>query len=156
MTGLPPSTRGGAQRIACVARLANLPALQAMVSALCAREHLDDTTCHDLRLVVEEACVNVIHHAYPKGMEGLMALEVQLLHNDGPRRVVLKLEDQGKAFNPLSLAPANAAASADARAVGGLGVHLIRQLSDRQHYERHPTRGNVFTIEKFLEPHPSP
>lgn len=156
MSGLPTTTtRGRAERIACVARLANLPALQAMVSALCARAHLDDATCHDLRLVAEEACVNVMHHAYPKGMEGLMALEIQLVHDSGPRRVVLKLEDQGPAFNPLSLAPANAAAPAATRAVGGLGVHLIRQLSDRQHYERHPTRGNVFTIEKFLAPHPS-
>ena len=153
MTRLPASSRDHAERIACVAKLANLPALLAMVSALCARKHLDDATCHDLRLVVEEACVNVMHHAYPKDQEGLMALEVQVVHGGGmPRRVVLKLEDQGRPFDPLSLAPANAHASADTRAVGGLGVHLIRQLSDRQHYERHPTRGNVFTIEKFLEP----
>ena len=151
MTRLPTTIQDSAERIACMARLSNLPALLAMVSALCARQHLDDAICHDLHLVVEEACVNVMHHAYPKGKEGLMSLEVQLVEHGGPRRVVLKLEDQGRPFDPLSLAPANATASAETRAVGGLGVHLIRQLSDSQHYERHPTRGNVFTIEKFLE-----
>ena len=42
------------------------------------------------------------------------------------------------------------AAAAEDRAVGGLGVHLIRQLADRLDYRRDPLRGNVFTIEKFL------
>jgi serine/threonine-protein kinase RsbW len=139
-------------RIECLAEPAHLPVLLALVTELCRREHLDDTTCHDLQLIVEEACVNVMHHAYPAGQAGPLALEARLVQDGDPRRVVLTLEDQGRPFDPLSVAPADTAAPAEARAPGGLGVHLIRRLSHRQHYQRHPRLGNVFTIEKDLVP----
>lgn len=140
-------------RIACTAELANLPALLALVADTCGRERIDDATCHDLQLIAEEACVNVMHHAYPASQIGSLALELRIVdQGSGPRRLVLTLEDQGKPFDPLSVAPADTAAPIEARAPGGLGVHLIRRLSSRQHYQRHPIRGNVFTIEKDLAP----
>jgi len=143
-------------RIACTAELANLPVLLGMVADMCQREHIDDATRHDLQLIVEEACVNVMHHAYPTGQLGLLALELRVVQEEGgPRRAVLTLEDQGRAFDPLSLAAPDTTEPLEARPTGGLGVHLIRQLSNRQHYQRHPRLGNVFTIEKNLAP-PAP
>lgn len=147
---------GATDRIECGAKLVNLPVLLALVAAVCRREQIDEPTCQDLQLIAEEACVNVVHHAYPAGQEGPLGLEVRIVRqDDGARRVVLTLEDQGTPFDPLSAAPVDTAAPAEARAPGGLGVHLIRQLSDRLHYQRHPLRGNVFTIEKCLVP-PAP
>jgi anti-sigma regulatory factor (Ser/Thr protein kinase) len=66
----------------------------------------------------------------------------------------LTLQDQGRPFDPLSIPPADTGAAIEARVPGGLGVHLIRQLSDRQHYHWHPQRGNVLTLEKDLPPTP--
>lgn len=145
-------------RITCDAALANLPALLALVAALCQREQIVAPTCHELQLIAEEACVNVMHHAYPTGQSGPLTLAVQLLRQGNPPRVVLTLEDQGRPFNPFNplLAPAvDTTAAFEARALGGLGVHLIRQLSSRQHYQRHPRRGNVLVIEKDLAANPS-
>lgn len=143
---------GAIDRIACGAELANLPALLALVAAMCEREQIDDPMRHDLQLIVEEACVNVMHHAYPAGQGGPLSLGVRVVHEGGSRRIELTLEDRGRPFDPLSVAPADATAAVEARELGGLGVHLIRQLSDRQHYQRHPLRGNVLTIEKDLMP----
>lgn len=143
-------------RIACTAELASLPALLALVADTCQRERIDDATCHDLQLIVEEACANVVHHAYPAGQGGPLVLEARVVNQDGPRRIVLTLEDQGRPFDPLSVAPVDTHAAIEARALGGLGVHLIRRLSDRQLYQRHPLRGNVFTIEKYLAPSVAP
>ncbi|MDW5441222.1 ATP-binding protein [Polaromonas sp. SM01] len=140
-------------RIVCKAELAKLPALLALMAAICQREQIDASSCHDLQLIVEEACVNVMHHAYPAGQAGPLSLEVRVVHQahqGGPRRIVLTLEDQGRPFDPLLVAPVDASAAVEARALGGLGVHLIRQLSDRQHYQRHPSRGNVLSVEKYL------
>jgi serine/threonine-protein kinase RsbW len=156
MTDRQPSIDGAMDRIACDARLGNLPSLLALVAGVCEREQIDEATCHDLRLIVEEACVNVMHHAYPAGQGGPLMLEAGIVHQNGSRRIVLTLEDQGRPFDPLALAPVDADAAIEVRAQGGLGVHLIRQLSDRQHYQRHPLRGNVFSIEKFLVPPASP
>lgn len=139
-------------RLECPAELAQLPALLALVTELCQHEQIDDTTCHDLQLIVEEACVNVMRHAYPAGQAGPLALEARVAQGGDARRVVFTLEDQGRPFDPLSVAPPDTSAAAEDRAPGGLGVHLIRQLSHRQHYQRHPRLGNVFTIEKDLVP----
>jgi anti-sigma regulatory factor (Ser/Thr protein kinase) len=142
-------------RLACAAELANLPALLDMVAAVCERERIDRATRHDLRIIAEEACVNVMRHAYPAGQKGDLALAIRVASRLGRRRVVLTLEDRGKPFDPLSAAPANTAAALSEREPGGLGVHLIRRLSDRQHYAHHPLHGNVFVIEKYLAP-PAP
>lgn len=152
MTDPRTASAGAIDRIACGAELSNLPALLALVAAMCEREQIDDPTRHDLQLIVEEACVNVMHHAYPAGQGGPLTLAVRIVNEGGPRRIEMTLEDRGRPFDPLSVAPVDTAATVEARAPGGLGVHLIRQLSDRQHYQRHPLRGNVLTIEKDLVP----
>lgn len=145
---------GASERLECGAEMVHLPELLNLVARLCQREGIAAEACHDLQLIAEEACVNVMHHAYPAGQAGPLALSVGLAGADaeGPRRAVLTLEDQGRPFDPLSVAVANVGAAAEARVPGGLGVHLIRRLSDRQRYQRHPERGNVFTIEKHLAP----
>lgn len=142
----------GPDRIACRAELASLPALLELVATVCERERVDAKAAHTLQLVAEEACVNVMHHAYPGDQPGPLVLQACAGQRDGRRHIALTLEDQGKPFDPLSLAPADTAASLEVRVPGGLGVHLIRQLSDRQHYARDPRRGNVFTIEVDLAP----
>ncbi len=153
MTDLRTTPPGATDRIVCGAELANLPALRALVAALCQREQISDPTCHDLQIILEEACVNVMRYAYPAGQGGPLALEARIEHQEGgPRRIVLTLEDRGRPFNPFSVVPVDTTAAIKARAPGGLGVHLIRQLSDRQHYQHHPLRGNVLTIEKYLAP----
>lgn len=145
---------GSSERLECLAEMAHLPELLNLVDRWCRRARLDADACHDLQLIAEEACVNVMHHAYPRGQAGPLALSVGVAgaDADGPRRAVLTLEDQGRPFDPLSVAPVDVGAVAEARVPGGLGVHLIRRLSDRQRYQRHPERGNVFTIEKHLVP----
>jgi serine/threonine-protein kinase RsbW len=149
------TSESAVERLVCRAELASLPALQAVVASMCRRGRVSTSVCHDLELIVEEACVNVIHHAYPAGQSGTLALEVRIVQGDvdgrdGPRRMVLTLEDRGMPFDPLWVAPVDTSVAAEARALGGLGVHLIRQLSDRQHYQRSPSRGNVLTLEKYL------
>lgn len=144
------------ERVTCPAELASLPMLLALVAKVCQRQHVDGQTAHDLRLVVEEACVNVMHYAYPAGQTGSLTLEIRLQRQGGQRCIAVTLEDQGRPFDPMSVAPVATSAAADAREPGGLGVHLIRQMSDRQSYQRHPQRGNVFRIEKHLAPAVSP
>jgi serine/threonine-protein kinase RsbW len=151
-----PPESGASALLACSAELSNLPGLLALVAGVCRRERIDGAASHDLQLIAEEACVNVMHHAYPPGEAGPLTLSVAVAPDGAARRVVLTLQDQGRPFNPLSLAPVDTDAPPAARAPGGLGVHLIRRLSDHQRYQRHPRRGNVFTIEKQLRPAAAP
>lgn len=137
-------------RVTCSAELSNLPHLLALVARVGQRLQLGAEALHDLRLIAEEACVNVMRHAYPPGQPGPLALEIQAVQQGGMCRIVLTVQDQGRPFDPLSIGPVCTTAPAAARVPGGMGVHLIRQLSDRLHYRRDPRLGNVFTIEKHL------
>lgn len=133
-------------RLECMAERARLPELLALVRSACAAVQAPPDFEDELLLLAEEACVNVMMHAYPPGLPGPLALRVRRSR----RGVELRLQDQGVAFDPLALPAPDLTASAEARAVGGLGVHLIRRFADRLHYRRDAARGNLFTIEKYL------
>jgi anti-sigma regulatory factor (Ser/Thr protein kinase) len=84
----------------------------------------------DLALV--EWVTNVVAYAYDDAQEHWIA--VRFLTGSGQARV--EVEDDGRAFNPLTLPRVDAHAPLEQRAVGGLGVHMIRQLMDSVEYRR--------------------
>jgi serine/threonine-protein kinase RsbW len=53
------------------------------------------------------------------------------------------LQDNGLAFDPFSLDAPDTDLDLDSRAIGGLGVHLVRQMTESQHYEREGDRNRV-------------
>lgn len=74
----------------------------------------------DVVLALDEACGNVIRHAFPPGIEGSLRVRVEM--DDGS--VILEVEDDGDGFNP---------AEVDLREprpddVSGRGLHIIRSL----------------------------
>ncbi|MEO7242997.1 MAG: ATP-binding protein [Variovorax sp.] len=154
MTALAPpdDPSDHAACIRCTAERACLPLLLALIDRACERHGIDSQTGHDLRLIVEEGCVNIMAHAYPGGRPGALTLRVNTVSHGGRPAIVISFEDQGIPFDPLALPRPNRAAALDELQIGGLGVHLMRELSDAQHYLRDPERGNVLTITKFLVP----
>lgn len=85
-----------------------------------------------LQLVVEELFLNVVTHGYPKG-PGPVRLSLSPIA-DG---FVLVVEDEGPPYNPLVDSPVpDLDADIEDRAIGGLGVHLVRSMTSKQRYER--------------------
>ncbi|MCB1843603.1 MAG: SpoIIE family protein phosphatase, partial [Halioglobus sp.] len=83
----------------------------------------------ELELLAEEIITNIEKYA---GLPADGRVDVALTWNTGA--VTLEFTDDGKPFNPLQASrPGNPADTADG---GGLGVHLIRQLAQEQHYQR--------------------
>jgi anti-sigma regulatory factor (Ser/Thr protein kinase) len=60
------------------------------------------------------------------------------------------LEDDGVAFNPVARIPPELPCALDDCKVGGLGIHLVKNLMDEVCYER---RGgtNVLTLKKSID-----
>lgn len=140
----------GQVRAACVAEPDCLPTLLQALEAWCLERGLSPDARHDLRLIAEEACRNVIAHAYPPGAPGPLELRAEAVRLGARRAVRLTVEDQGRPFDPLSLPPPALGLPLEQRPIGGLGVHLIRSLSDEQRYRRDPERGNVLVVVKHL------
>jgi serine/threonine-protein kinase RsbW len=92
-----------------------------------------------LELVLEEALMNRIWHAWPQGGEHPVDLELTL-HADA---AVLVIEDDGVAFDPTArVAPAAPTSIAEAR-TGGLGLDLSRKAARAMHYERRGDRNHL-------------
>ena len=98
-----------------------------------------------LRLALEEAVVNVMEYAYPKGTTG----EVKVRATSNGHRLKFIITDSGISFNPTEVAAADTTLSAEERPVGGLGILLVRKLMDSINYERIDGK-NILTLSKNI------
>jgi anti-sigma regulatory factor (Ser/Thr protein kinase) len=104
---------------------------------------LGPRAAHRLALLVEELAANVASHG-AAGADGATAVSVAIaLEPDGLRLVV---EDDGPQFDPLSLPPPDTDLPLESRRIGGLGVHLARQLSRSLSYARQDGRNRVIAV----------
>lgn len=92
-------------------------------------------------LALEEAVTNVIKYSYDDDQRHEIVLEAVL----DPSGVVLRVTDDGHEFNPLDAPPPDLDRPAGEREVGGLGIHLLRNLTQRMNYERREGK-NVLTM----------
>jgi anti-sigma regulatory factor (Ser/Thr protein kinase) len=98
----------------------------------------------EVLLAIEEIFVNIVHYAYlPK--EGDITLSLTFDLEAG--NVVVRLEDEGKPFNPLEKEAPDLSADIMERKIGGLGIHFVKNLMDKVEYE-YVNNKNVLTITK--------
>ncbi len=86
---------------------------------------------HDVELLAEEWLTNVVRAAESKDS---CQLSMDLVMNDA--RIALTFRDNGPAFNPLEAGSPDLDADICDRPVGGLGIHLLREIADSCDYTR--------------------
>ena len=91
-----------------------------------------DETLFQVRLVLEELLINVIHH----GGDGQRQPRIRLHLVQEGDHFALEIADDGIAYDPLQAPPPDLESDVEDRPIGGLGVHLARQLSDSIAYQR--------------------
>ena len=74
-----PTGEPWCERLACPAEPARLPELMALARRACAEVDAPAQVEHDLLLLTEEACINVMRHAYPDSAPGSIALQVRVV-----------------------------------------------------------------------------
>jgi serine/threonine-protein kinase RsbW len=101
----------------------------------------------DLVLAVNEAVTNVILHGY-QSMPGIVILGV--ISDEGD--LFVHLMDQAPLFDPTTVPPPDINLPLEERPLGGLGVHMMRQLCDELTYRVLPEGGNdlIFIKHKAL------
>ena len=108
---------------------------------------MDDSDTYAIELAVDEACTNIIEHAYQGENRG--DIECTCESNDVCLTVVIR--DHGKPFDPSTVLAPDLNANIDNRTVGGLGVFLMKKLMDEVHFEPLGESGNVLTMVKLLK-----
>jgi serine/threonine-protein kinase RsbW len=105
---------------------------------------LDARAVYAVQLAVDEACSNIIEHAY--GGENLGDIECTCELGDD--HLVVTIRDHGRPFDPDAVPEPDLDASLKDREAGGLGLHFIRNLMDELEFESDPDAGNVLTMLK--------
>ena len=124
-----------------------VPTLAAFVDEVCEAVGFDAALTMKMNLAIEEAVVNVMEYAYPRGTHGDITVEAQA--NDV--RLKFTIIDSGTHFDPTAQAEVDTTLSAEDRPIGGLGIHIVRQYMDSINYER-ISGHNVLTLRKKLLP----
>lgn len=102
-------------------------------------------------LVLEELVQNCVSYGFPDGRQG--HAEVLIQRQGGT--LVIVIEDDGDAFNPLQRAAPDLELPLEERAIGGLGIHFTRTLMDDFHYHR-VNGHNRIELKKSLQPAAGP
>ena len=86
-----------------------------------------------------------MNYAYPPGQRG--DITVEAASNDV--RLKFTITDSGKPFDPTVQADVDTTLPARQRRIGGLGIHIVRQIMDSINYERVGNL-NVLTLRKKI------
>ena len=87
-------------------------------------------------MVAEELLVNVFSYAYPEGSEGEASVTINLASEADGDKLVFTVRDWGHPFNPFEEVPdPDLTLDVEGRPMGGLGIFLIKQVSEAQFWE---------------------
>ena len=98
-------------------------------------------------VAVEEIYVNVASYAYAPNT-GSVTIQMEL--QEHPRTVVITFIDSGIPYNPLAKADPDVTLSAEERAIGGLGIYMVKKSMDKMEYE-YTDQKNVLKMYKDTE-----
>ena len=138
---------GGRLEFSLVNDLRGISSAAARIDAFCAAHGLSPGIRFDVTLAVEELVTNTIGYGYDDG--GEHSIDV-VLRIEGDTLTV-EIADDGRAFDPLQAPEPDLGAPLEERAVGGLGIYLVRKTMDGVAYRRQDGR-NVVTLTKHVAP----
>ena len=125
--------------------ISQIPQLEGFIEEVQEATGIDSSLAMGLNLALEEAVTNVMMYAYPKGEHGNANLKAVI--KDGAIEFVLW--DKGIPFDPTAAPEADTTLGVEERAIGGLGIHLVRNIMDSISYEN-KNGMNILTMIKNI------
>ncbi|MBQ0101241.1 MAG: ATP-binding protein [Firmicutes bacterium] len=93
-------------------------------------------------VAIEEIFVNIAHYAY-EDKEGDAKITIDLTDS----KIAITFIDSGVPFNPLEKPDPDITLSADDRAIGGLGIYMVKKSMTDVDY-KYENSQNILTITK--------
>lgn len=118
-------------RVTIPARLSEVRELSGLVEEFGDANGLPDPKVFVINLALDELITNTVTH----GLEDMADAEIRIEMRVVADTLILVMEDNGQPFDPTQETNADVTSSLEERAVGGLGLHLVKSFADRVSYE---------------------
>ena len=117
-------------------RLEELQAIRAFIARAAERFGFSDIDCNKIQLAVDEACSNIIRHAYAQDSKEDLKISIIKTTLGSDRRFTVLIDDNGKSYDILShKVPDMKDYIEREHKKGGLGIKIIRMVMDEIHYQ---------------------
>ncbi len=127
-------------------KLEEIPILAQAIEKFAEVNNLADQSVFQVNLCLDELLTNTISYGFPEG--GQHEIKVEIALQGG--MLVIATEDDGLAFNPLERPAPDTSQGIEERAIGGLGIHLVRNMMDEIEYQRKEEH-NVLVMKKQIK-----
>ena len=124
-----------------------LDLIRDFISKLSVYAGFGEENVYKISLAVDEACTNVIRHAYDEVDTRLIDIEIEI--SDGQFTVIVS--DTGKGFNPDEIKEPDLQDYILRHKVGGFGLYLMKTLMDEVEFSIKPGVRNAVRMTKYLD-----
>ncbi|NBC31563.1 MAG: hypothetical protein GVY13_02690 [Alphaproteobacteria bacterium] len=124
-------------QLALDADLGEIAMVAARVEAFCAVHDLGEAVVQAVTLALDELLTNTITYGFPEGTGGGgEAPWIEVALSLAGNVLTARIRDPGLAFDPAEAPAPDLDSDVDDRPIGGLGVHLVREMMDGLEYRR--------------------
>ena len=109
------------------------------------KNRIENEVKFDLSIALDEIITNIISYAFDDDSKHNIIVHFTL-NNDS---LSVRVEDDGKPFNPLDYPTPDTTKPLEEREIGGLGVFFVMELMDSVKYKRKEKK-NILTITKSI------
>lgn len=110
----------------------NLPKLFAFVEQALSDLNVPEPQRGKLMMALDEVLTNVVLYAYPKERGGTVSIRIRRDDNT----ITAEIADRGQPFDPTAYPEPDISLPIEKRPIGGLGIHMIRNLATSLQYRR--------------------
>ncbi len=125
----------------------NLSIIRDFISSSAYEAGMKSDAVENIILAVDEACTNIIRHAYKSVPDGELIIKTKSTAS----RFVVSITDYGKSFEPEMIPEPDLQKYYRQRRVGGLGMYLMKTLMDDVKYVSIPGKYNEVLLSKNLK-----
>ena len=127
-------------------RTENLSDIRDFVSLNALNAGIPEATIEKIILAVDEACTNIIKHAYKHSPEGEIIIKVEY----DKEKFYVTIIDYGISFDPGKIPLPDLQKYYREHRVGGLGMYLMKSLMDDVTYTSVPGKFNQVLLSKKI------
>ena len=135
------------KKLSVKSRTENLSLIRDFVSISAAEAGLLPEVVENIILAVDEACTNIIKHAYKSFPDGELIVKTKSTNN----KFIISITDYGKSFEPDAIPEPDLQKYYRQKRVGGLGMYLMKTLMDDVKYVSIPGKHNEVLLSKNLK-----